>query len=257
MSHRRRKDLSYSVSDPSGVSPIIRAAIGRCGSALAAARKALGHEESWGRLSSRERRAVRAFQQTLNRWATKGAKAVQEEKRMRALRLLTAEEAKAFDALLLPSHVCARLARYTDWRREQLRAEIMDEDDVDPYLRTSYAWDVERERVWKAILQRHRGLAGRLVLAMNRVLDEERARIAERAVLDPLLQYGASGGIERHWSELTPAEFRRYLKGAIQAQEVLLNRPAEIVRAQETPRPLEAFRLPHEVIGDHPGSLRW
>lgn len=268
MSHDQT--ASYGVSEPEKFSQLIAGAIGRRGSALAAARAAHGLKHRWCDLATAEKREVRATQRMLCRYATEGPNAVNAESRRRLVALLTREERDTLDRILLPDRVRARLAVYQRWLKEQMWPEgeeidpaLSDEElerkmnrRIDRQIELEAAWRSQRNELLTHISREHPNLARRLRDVVNKAgvtPDSYRAWIALRAVLDPLLQFGASGGVERHWSELTHAELKRYLKAAIQVQEVLLRRSGEIARAQGRPAAeMEFLRPASYVIRDQP-----
>lgn len=71
-----------------------------------------------------------------------------------------------------------------------------------------------------------------IVSAIEQLQNRDRAELARRRILEPLLQAGESGWIERNGWELTASEFCRFVKAGWKREEVLLRREGETSRAQ-------------------------
>lgn len=62
---------------------------------------------------------------------------------------------------------------------------------------------------------------------------QSRGELAYMRILAPLLDGRESGHIERRWEEMSDTELSRFIEAGIEREELLLDRPPELQRAQE------------------------
>jgi hypothetical protein len=68
--------------------------------------------------------------------------------------------------------------------------------------------------------------------ARTRSHSEERTQLAQLQLVAPFLDAGPLDGLERRWEELGAAERKRYVRLTLRREELLLDRSADVQRAQ-------------------------
>lgn len=73
-----------------------------------------------------------------------------------------------------------------------------------------------------------------IVSKLEQFPNEDRAELARRRILEPLLQAHESGWVERNGWELTTSEFCHFVRAGWKREEILLRREGEIPRSQKS-----------------------
>ena len=253
MSHNLKQE--YRVSDPARFSALVDAAVTREGNPMAAARSAVANGRAWKSLGQEAQLRVRAAQLKLKRYAAVGVTRITDDIRRLLLSIMLRPEAQELDDLLIPSHARLRMARYRQWMRHELRDSEM-ADDLPSRADMARARTQERRALWRYVCQHVPAAVDRLEQAITvdgATLASPRAEVSFSRVLDPLLSFGLSGGVERHWRELNKRELRAYFNSATRAEEILLRRSSDLERVTNRPtQTAEFLRPPWQVMRDRP-----
>lgn len=245
----------YRVTDPAALRVLVGTAVDREGSFLSAARTAVAGGRAFESLNRAEKKRVRAAQQKLVRYGASGATRITENSRSLLESLLSRAEVEELDDLLLPPYARARAVLYRWWMHEVLGGTKL-ADDMDPQTDIARARKEERQALIRHIKQHCPAAVVKLREAIRAGAvtgSEERAQIAFARILDPLLCFGLTGGVERHWKELSVPELRAYINAATRAEKILLKRGTHLERVtNRAPQDDEFSRPLWETLRDRP-----
>lgn len=163
----------------------------------------------------------------------------------RLAKLVLPSERREIRAALLPRETVVALRRYDRWLRESAAPAVLGLDVLSSLVKRP--WEAETASATLAFrsheLQRLvRVLRRRFPQPFDRFAGEMQRRgharqrriaLAVARVVAPLLDAGASGGIERDVDELSESELRRFLAAGFARERILLRRAPDVLRAQE------------------------
>lgn len=179
----------------------------------------------------------------LRRWRRSGAKSIRVESLRGVGRLLSDDQKNTLDACLLNSKAGEVLSQYAAWLgmpAHRLRRLMLYKPDRKSFKEVfSLAGplsSLDRRRAQAMATIRDR--CGPLFDAFDSVLVRQghtpyRAGHAIWRVVDGLLEFDASGQVERHWENLSAKELSDFIRAGIIREMILLRRSADLQRIQE------------------------
>lgn len=152
--------------------------------------------------------------------------------------------------------ITERLERFVSRRGPSVAAPVPSDDHPAPSVRrVRRRDDASRSVVWPRLHLQYFGAPARRLQAlldcrarMREVAPEPLAQFEARAqrlghdpyrvevalvrIAEPLVECEESGGMERHFRDLSDDELRRYVTAALRAESILLDRPSVLHKAQ-------------------------
>lgn len=241
MSHKDRAPTTrerYHVHDPRELAALIGKALEerysgsalKAGCALAGARHPLSSEPK-----SSRRREARANQRLLSRMLKMENKSLSRPKFELLRRLLPEYQRQRLELFVLPPSAYESLQLYKKWIGATNPWIALAKEGPDRWTTLAKRISLlEIDELMRELRARFPGqFNGFDRFLREKEVDPERAQIAFYRVVEPLLQFQASGFIELDWTEIPREDLQRYLKAAFMKQQILLMRPTNVKRATE------------------------
>ena len=242
MPNRISRRTSYGVHDKPGLSALFRRVIDeqydgvqfRAAYAIASRRLGRVVQGSSRDLPEEERTQVRKAQSLLSRVLNGKVKGIGEANYAALRQLIPPPLLMDFEDAILSPGVGHLLMKYETWLvKDRIRADRLSKF---------------RQRVLEDLRQRFPDEFKRIDDVVEKWgHSATRAQIAVDRVVEPILDYGPSYGIERVLVDLTEKELRGFVKAGVQRQVILLQRKPDRQRAQEIVKRKSEGKLDPEV----------
>lgn len=210
-------------------------------------------DRTFGGNESSAARHAGLSQPTLNRLCRGVQRTIRPSTLEKARSLIPDRRRRLVDLAVRSPAALHRLEKHSAWLAQRyqairwdLKPETAEEAELDGYSREQD----EKELVvylWKrhgAELRRYRRQIerrGHLAPDAGPWGGEYLFDLSIARIIAPLLEWWDSGGIERHWTELSAAEVGKFVRAGIRRERLLLDRPPAHWRANQATGP---YRLP-------------
>jgi hypothetical protein len=215
----REAALTIRIADPSALAAHIRREI----------------DARFGGNLSEAARAAGLSQPTLQRLSKGKSKQLGIET-MARLHTFMPEDREVWGKAIVTDLATDSLIAYDQWF-ESYRKQVLFPEGVFPLHSTGpIPWAIP-PREFHALVTKSRGVAPEIfadweALLVTSKFTSKRMLLALVRIFEPLLTYGLSGGIERHWTELDDQELADFVRAGMRRELILLRRGADIARAQ-------------------------
>lgn len=204
---------------------------------------------------SRAADAAGMSQSTLQRLVTGQAKRISADTLSR-LHAFLPGEGRGWGRMLVAQPTTDAMIAYSSWM-DSVRQQMFEDNVLPSQAIGPLEWR-GTEKELHALVTRSRSVAPDAFLDWeaqmhSSSLFKQRPLIALLRIFEPLLHYGDTSGIERHWLELADDELADFVRAGMRRELILLARDADFTRAERAAeKPLE---LP--TIGKALGRELW
>lgn len=185
-------------------------------------------------------RAIGISEPTLRRYARKKARRIKLDTLAHLARLFPPGRGALRQSVFGDATMDAVLA-YVFWLQSLTKNIITPRPLVVPPLAYgARTWDGAELELEKLVVRTKAVapdvIADFIALVYTRQHAEDRHRLAMLRTFEPLLAYPVTGGVERHPDELSDDDFAAFVRAGLAREKILLQRDADIARAQDAVR---------------------
>lgn len=175
------------------------------------------------------------------------------------LRKFLKERPRAWAEIVIGERDMPVHAAYHAWLAVS-RRRLQEDSDFEQAVFSRLGWGPPhtREEELEAVISRAWKLCPHVKTAIERLErthETERLLLARIRIVEPLVQAAESGFVERHWTELSDGQFRRFVDAGWKREKILLDRLPAYARIATRPRILIAYGVPRKPFKRKKRSL--